>query len=85
MCGSPEIWQRGQVQEYYLNRDLNESPQRQILEMIQARGHVQSREFIREIWGWDHRKAISRLIRKGYPIKNVSPQGQEAVYVWLGD
>lgn len=56
--------------------------QQQILEMIRARRAVQAREFIRECQGWDFRKAICRLVKKGYPIYNIMPPGQEATYVW---
>ncbi len=56
--------------------------QQQILEMIRTRRAVQAREFIKECPGWDHRKAISRLIRKGYPIYNIMPDGHEAIYTW---
>lgn len=56
--------------------------QQKILDMIRCRGQVRSREIIREIPGWDFRKAICRLQKKGYPIVNMNPPGIEAVYVW---
>lgn len=53
-----------------------------ILKMIQTRGRVTPREFVRELPGWDWMKAITRLRRKGYPIENLNPPGIEAIYVW---
>ncbi len=61
---------------------MHTGAQQQILEMIRSRRAVQAREFIQECPGWDHRKVICRLIRKGYPITNIMPVGQEATYIW---
>jgi len=56
--------------------------QDKILEMIRTRGRVTPRDFVRELPGWDWRKAITRLRRKGYPIENLNRPGIEALYVW---
>lgn len=58
------------------------NPQAEILEMLKERKVVSSREFIRECSGWDFRKCITRLRKKGYPIENINPPGMEAVYVY---
>ena len=55
------------------------NPQQQILEMLQARSRVKTSEILREIPCTTPAKAILRL-RKKYPIVNLSPPGEEAVY-----
>lgn len=55
----------------------------EILHMIQSRKIVYSRDFIRELAGWDFRKAITRLRRQGYPIENLRPPGTEGAYAWI--
>jgi len=62
---------------------MKEGPQQQILEMIRTRKQVRSREIIREVPGWDFRKAITRLQRQGHPIVNLNPPGIEACYAWM--
>jgi hypothetical protein len=62
---------------------MNVDQQAQILDIIRTRRAVYSRELIRECQGWDFRKAITRLRRKGFPIVNVSPAGREAKYCWM--
>lgn len=56
--------------------------QAEILKMIRTRKIVRSRDFVRELQGWDFRKAITRLRRQGYPIENLSPPGIEGAYAW---
>lgn len=56
--------------------------QAKVLDMLQTRGAVRSRDFVRECQGWDHRKIITRLRRAGHPIENVNPPGVEACYVY---
>ncbi len=56
------------------------NPQAQILEMIQKRGRVKTSEILREIPCTTPAKAILRL-RKKYPIENISPAGEEAIYI----
>jgi len=61
-----------------------DGPQSQILDMLRTRKRVTSAEFIREVAGWDHRKVISRLRRKGYPIESVIKPGDKyATYLWV--
>jgi len=62
---------------------MHRGSQEMILNMIRDRKQVYSREIIREIPGWDFRKAITRLQRQGHPISNLNPPGVEACYVWL--
>ena len=64
---------------------MKANQQQLVLEMIRNRKQVFSREFIRELPGWDFRKAITRLRRAGYPIENLNPLGGEAKYCWMGD
>lgn len=56
--------------------------QAEILDMLRKRKLVGSREFIHELQGWDFRKAITRLRRRGYPIENLKPPGVEGIYAW---
>jgi len=58
--------------------------QAMVLWMLQTRGRVKSREFIRELEGWDFRKCITRLRRRGYVIENISLAGQEGEYEYRG-
>jgi len=60
----------------------NQDVQGKILDMVRTRKVVRSREFVRELSGWDFRKAITRLRRKGFPIQNLNPPGIEAEYHW---
>ena len=59
-----------------------DGPKAQVMRMLQERKVVRSREFIRELSGWDFRKCISRLIREGKPIKNIAKGNSEGIYVW---
>ena len=56
---------------------MTEGPQSQILEMLRTRKRVTSAEFVREVSGWDHRKVISRLRRKGYRIETIIRPGDK--------
>ncbi len=61
-------------------------PQSQILEMLRTRKRVTSAEFVREVQGWDFRKCISRLRRKGYPIESsIRPGDKYATYIWVDE
>ena len=62
---------------------MNHGAQDKILEMIRSRKMVKSREIVREVPGWDFRKAICRLQKKGFTIRNVAPRGQEGCYLWV--
>ena len=58
--------------------------QEKIREYIMTRGRVTSEELIKLGISWDHRKIISRLRRKGYPIENVAKPGDKfGIYVWV--
>lgn len=61
---------------------MNNGSQQKVLEMLQTRKVVRSREFIRECAGWDFRKAITRLRRQGHKIENCNPPGCEGCYVY---
>lgn len=79
----PRGWQINTARGRKRRADLvAEDQQAIILEMLKTRKMVRSREFIRECQGWDFRKAITRLRRQGFPIRNISPPGQEATYIW---
>lgn len=62
---------------------MNNRTQQMILDYIRSQGRIKSRELIRLMPGWDFRKAITRLRRKGYPIENLNPPGMEAEYHWV--
>jgi hypothetical protein len=62
---------------------MDQGPQEMILAMLRTGRPIRSREFIRLVPGWDHRKAISRL-RKRYPIiSEIRPGEHEATYRML--
>jgi hypothetical protein len=64
---------------------MDPGPQERILAMLRTGRPIRSREFIRLVPGWDHRKAISRL-RKKYPIlSEIRPGEREATYRMLVD
>ena len=54
-----------------------------ILRILQERRIVTSREFIRDCKGWDFRKCICRLQRKGHFIYNANPPGVEGEYHYV--
>ena len=58
-------------------------PQWQILQMLQIRKRVTTSEILREVKVTTPAKCILRLRAQGYPIQNVSPAGEEAVYCYM--
>lgn len=54
-----------------------------ILQMLLTGRMIRSREFVKPGMGWDFRKAISRLRRKGYDIHSeIFPGERDATY-WI--
>lgn len=58
-------------------------PQKLILEMLLTGRPIKSREFIQNVPGWDHRKAISRLRKKYSIFSEIRPGEREATYRML--
>lgn len=62
---------------------IKPEPQKMILEMLKTGRPIRSREFIQNVPGWDHRKAISRLRKKGWNIITEIPPGEFEAYYRL--